>query len=116
MMASCLTKIDRCQATRRNGSLIAGPIIAGAADPAAAAATSDESVAGASDRPDVPGAPGVVAQFLPQPADQDVDRPIVGLPVDAAGLVQDALAGQHPPSAPRQEAEESEFRRGQDER
>src|SRR6476659_7250245 len=99
MMASCRTKIDRYQATGRDVSLIV-------------AAPSDEPVAGAPHRPDVPGAPGVVAQLLPQPADQDVDRPVVGLPVDAAGLVQDALAGQHSAPAPRQEAEERELCRG----
>src|SRR6185369_1597353 len=102
MMASCRTKIDRYQATGRDVSLIAGP--------------ADEPVAGAPYRPDVPGAPGVVAQLLPQPADQDVDRPVVGLPVDAAGLVQDALSCQHPAAAAHQEAEEREFRRGQGER
>src|SRR3954453_20690027 len=113
MMASCRTKIDRYQATGRAPSvtsLIAGPIVPGAA------AAADEPVAGAAHRPDVARAPGVVAQFLPQPADQDVDRAVVGLPVDAAGLVQDALAGQHPAAAAHQEAEEGELRRGQGER
>src|SRR3954463_6441410 len=101
MMASCRTKIDRYQATGREVSLIAG------------LAAADEPIAGAPHRLDVAGAPGVVAQFLPQPADQDVDRPVVGLPVDAAGLVQDALSCQHPAPAPRQESEEGELRRGQ---
>src|SRR4051794_291113 len=107
MIASCRTKIDRYQATGRAPSvisLIAGPVLA---------APPDEPVSRSPYRPDVPRAPGVVAQFLAQPADQDVDRPVVGLPVAAAGLVQDALSRQHPAPAPRQETEERELRRGQ---
>src|SRR5947209_18538817 len=103
MMASCLTKIDRYQATGCEVSLIAGPVVA---DPAVAAAPPDEPVAGAPHRPVVAAAPGVVAQLLPQPADQDVDRAVVGLPVHAAGLLPDRLPGQPPPAAPRPRREE----------
>src|SRR3954470_16761460 len=105
MMASSLTKIERCHAPRRVRSLIAGAV------PAA-----DKAVAGPPHRADEGGTAGIVAELLAQPADQHVDRAVVGLPVDAPGLVQDALAAEDPAPAPHQEPEEREFGRGQGER
>ena len=60
-------------------------------------AAADEPVADAAHGPDEARPPRVVAELLAQAADQHVDRAVVGFPVDAARLVQDALAGEHRP-------------------
>ncbi len=71
---------------------------------------SDEAVAAASHRPDERRLPGVVAQLLTKAADEDVDRSVVGLPVDAPRFLENPFPGEHPPAVPYQQVEQGELR------
>src|SRR5215510_12352723 len=51
----------------------------------------------------------IVAQLLAQPADQDIDRAVEGLPIDSVGPRDDAVATQDLPPVAHQETEQLEF-------
>src|SRR5262249_26472063 len=57
----------------------------------------DQAVPQAAHGLDEGGMARVVPELLAQPAHEDVDRAIVGLPVHAARLVEDAVAGEDAP-------------------
>src|SRR5256885_6777346 len=95
MMATSLPKIDVC----RSRGLVR--------------AASDELIAGPADGADERGALGVVAQLLAQAADQHVDGAVVSVPVNAAGLVHDALAAEDAAAAADEESQQLELCSGQ---
>src|SRR5262245_7764466 len=98
MITRSLAKTDRCTAGRGQPSPIAA---------------ADEAIAEAAHGLDEGGVARVVAELLPQPGDEHVDGAVVGLPVEAAGGLQDAVAGEDPAAVPHQQAEQLELRGGQ---
>src|SRR5689334_18064295 len=70
---------------------------------------SDEAVAGAAHGADERRPFRIVAELLTQAADQYVDRSVVRLPVDAAGLVHDPLAGHDAAAIPHQQRQQLEL-------
>src|SRR5215210_1014933 len=107
MITRSLTKMERCSPAWKASLDIAASVSASAAN---------EAVARPPHGQDEGGPPGVVAELLAQAADQDVDRAVVRLPIDAARLVEDAVAAQHTAPVPHQEPEQLELRGGQGER
>src|ERR1041385_887097 len=73
----------------------------------------DEAISRAADGADETRALRVVAELLPQPADQHVDGAVVRVPVDAASLVHDAVARERAAAVAHQEAEELELGAGE---
>src|SRR5262245_21422420 len=98
MIKSCLAKTDRCTAGRGQASLIAA---------------TDEPVADAPHGLDEGGMAGIVAELLAEPGDEHVDRAVVGLPVEAARGLQDAVAGEDAPAVPHEEREQLELGGGE---
>src|SRR5262245_66287611 len=98
MIRTSLAKTERCTAGRGQASLIAA---------------ADEPVAEAAHGLYESGAAGVVAELLPQPRDEHVDRAVVGLPVEAARGLQDAVAGEDAPAVPHEEREQLELGGGE---
>src|SRR5260221_10195933 len=98
MMTTTLAKMDtRMPGTRKRSLTVAA----------------DEAVARSAHGLDEDRPPSVVAELLPQAADENVDRPVVGVPVDASGLVQDALASEDPTAVAHEEREQLELRGGE---
>src|SRR5262245_14323611 len=98
MIRRSLAKTERCTAGRGQASLIAA---------------ADEPIAEATHGLDEGGATRVVAQLLPQPRDEHVDRAVVRLPVEAARRLHDALAGEDAPAVAEEQAEQLELGGGQ---
>src|SRR5262245_46328255 len=94
MTTRSFPKTDRCSAGRAGVSLI------GAAD---------EPVAAPAHGLDEGGMPRVVAELLAQPGDEDVDRAVEGLPVQAARGFQDPVAPEHAPAMAHEQGEQLEL-------
>src|SRR5512134_1024318 len=101
MISTSLPKTDRIRAGRRAASLM------GAAD---------ETISEPAHGLDEGGMAGVVVELLAQAGDEDVDRPVEGLPLHAARRLHDPLPGEGAPLVAEQQGEQLELGGGEIER
>src|SRR5262249_49272417 len=78
-------------------------------------AASDEHVSSAAHSTNEDWLLGIISEFLANAADQNVNRPVVGFPIDAPGLIHNAIAGEDPAAISHKKAEQFELRGGQSE-
>src|SRR6266508_257319 len=72
---------------------------------------SDKPVARSSNRLDKRRFSGIVTEFLPHSADEDIDGSIVGVQIDPVCFVQYAIATEDTSPIPHEQTEQLEFRR-----
>src|SRR5262245_61664991 len=90
MIATSLVNTDWRRCTSRAGSFIAA---------------SDKLIADSADGPNESRLLRIVAELLTQPADEHINRAIVGFEVESVRLVQDAIATERPSAMTHEQAE-----------
>src|SRR5260370_40789008 len=76
-------------------------------------AASDEDIARPANGPYEAGPFRVVAQFLAQAADQNINRAVVCCPINSASLIHDSVASQNTSAIPEEKPKQFELRRSQ---